>query len=456
MALVAGDRLVDYQVHRDHAPSRLGGIYLGRLRKIVGDGRQAFADIGDGEALVDLDKASAAAAGWSFTEGATVPIQITQDSRRGRLARGSTRLGFAGPRLVFLPHGEGDGVSHRLADPASKRAVVRLLAGIDRAAGGFIARLRAEGAAPDSVKGEAKALVAAWEACAKEQAAVKSAGVLVPPPAPGVEQLRDSVDPTVDEVACDDPAAAHALKTYCRTFFPGASAPSVVGAGNMAAAFEDLHDQIDDALSRRIGLTHGGAVTIERTQGMTAVDIDAEAAFDGASSGRGAQRLNLRAAAAIARQLRLRAIGGLVVVDLVGSPRRNAGAAVLSAFREAFGDDPGRTEVDLVERRGVVLISRQWSRRPLDDVVAAPESHDVPLAESMDSIVLRAMRMAKLAVSRAPATRVAIHVAPAVAAHWDAPHLAPAAAELRNVIGIDVSIAPHAGWSTPRVEIETN
>lgn len=454
VALVANDRLLDYQVRRDHVPSRLGGIYLARLRKVTGDGRLAFADIGGVEVMADLDAKSAGLAGWTFAEGALVPVQITQEARRGRLARGTTRLGLVGPRLVFLPQADTDGVSHRLLGEADKGNVAGLLPGIERDSGGFIARRGARGAALEILRAEAGVLMADWESCMERHAAARSPGILVAPPAPGVDQLRDTVEHRLDEIVSDDRIAAEPLAAFCRNFFLDSAGPARITVAEMAAAFADIEDQIEAALARRVPIPGGGSLTVERTEGMTAVDIDSGAAFDGASSGRGAQELNRRAAAEIAGQLRVRALGGLIAVDLVGSPRGKVAASVLAAFRTAFRNDPARVEIDLVENRGVVLLSRQWSRQPLDEVIsAAIERTEGPAPESFDTIVFRALRAARIAVARSPMTRLTVHLASAVAGHWHSPHLSGAVAELEEAIGMSASIEAHEGWPDARVEI---
>ncbi len=457
VALVSNGRLIDYEVRRDHAPPRLDGIYLARIRKMTGDGRLAFADIGDAEVMTDLDAKSARAAGWSLTEGALVPVQIAQESRRGRLARATTRLGSIGPRLVYLPHAAADSVSHRFSAAAEKDAVAQLLPRIERRSGGFVARRGARGASIEVLQAEARALMTEWESCTERFATARSPGVLLAPTAPGVGLLRDTVSAIPDEIVSDDRAAAEPLAAFCRTFLPDAAAPGWIPAAEMARAFDDLEEQIDAALSRRVAVPEGGALTVDRTEGMTVIDIDSGAAFEGASFGRGAQQLNRRAAHEVANQLRLRAIGGLVAVDLVGSPRGKAGAAVLAAYRDAFRDDPARAEIDLVESRGVVLISRQWSRQPLDEVVSAPaERTDRPSPESLDTIVLRAVRAARVAVSRAPVTRLTVHLSPAAAGHWTVSHLAPAVAELLAETGLSPAIAAHEDWPDARVEIGTD
>ncbi|MEQ8696290.1 MAG: ribonuclease E/G, partial [Bauldia litoralis] len=346
VALVSNERLIDYEVRRDHAPRRLDGIYLARLRKITGDGRLAFADIGGVEVMADLDAKRARAAGWSLTEGALVPVQIAQEPRRGRLARATTRLGLIGPRLVFLPHAVADGVSHRFSDAAEKDAVATLLPRIERSSGGFVARRGARGASLDILQAEARALMTEWVSCRERFAGARSPGVLLAPPAPGVGLLRDTVDAIPDEVVSDDRAAAEPLAAFCRTFLADAAAPGWIPVVEMAGAFDDLEEQIDAALSRRVAVPEGGTLTIERTEGMTVIDIDSGAAFEGTSLGRGAQQLNRRAAYEVASQLRLRAIGGLIAVDLVGSPRGKAGGTVLAAYRDAFRGDPARAEVD--------------------------------------------------------------------------------------------------------------
>lgn len=343
--IVEKGQLTDLQAEPEARPTLGGSIVLGRVLRVDRVAGGAFVDIGAG------------IAGWlplsrdpgdeDPVEGATLITQIVTEPRGGKGTRLTRDVALAGRTLVCRPYGAGIARSRALHG-AVPDDISEALA--SRPGMGWIIRSAVREAPIAQVLAEAERLDRRWQALAKAAATASPPAVLAPGPDVAQRVILDAGEAAVIRVA---PAPLHrALGRWIETEMPEFG-------GRLRWEDNDLVDRMLPLLSNRVTLPSGGWVSIEPTTALTAIDVNAGA-------GRDPLRANLEAATAIAAQLRLRNIGGTVVIDFISQRSPKARNQVMSALRTALASDPARvrtgrgfSDLGLVElareRRGLAL-----------------------------------------------------------------------------------------------------
>lgn len=392
VALIAGGRLQQIDVCRPDEAPLAGRIYLGRAGAAAPGMAARFVDLG-----LPRDGLLAArdAGGRLPDEGAAVLVQVTGEATpdKGAPLRREARL--SGRMLVYRPQGAGAQLSRRL-DDAAERERLSALAGRLAAAGegGFLVRTAAAGAAEAALAAEAERLRQRWRLIAKAAAKTRPPALLHQEE-PLLRLLREHFDGNVREVLCDDGATLRRLRASAGEWFPDAARRFRLHAG--AEALLERHGvaaELEALLRPRVPLPGGGALNIEGMAALTAIDVDAGA---GVATGRPeetALEVNLAAAAEIARQLRLRGIGGLVVVDFLRMSAAGATERLLAALAAALAADPTPTQLSGMSAFGLVEMSRPRARRPLAEQLTEPAAGHArrPSARHLAEELLRRAR----------------------------------------------------------------
>ena len=326
-ALLEDDAVVELLVERpgidDGGGDGPGAIHLGRVTAVVESLNAAFVDIGGGSAA--FLPASAAAAtpvqgkksiASLVHEGEAVLVQVTRAGAGDKGPKATRRLTLAGHRLVLRPGESGVVAGRRLADPTERTRLTAIMEKLAGHAEGFILRTAAAGADMKTLKAEVDWLRARWQA-------VVAAAKKETPPAlldaePGfVERiLRDHLPGDAARIVLDGRAGLPAANAWCRRFRPDL-AERIEIAGRDLFAARGVEAAFDEALAAEVALPSGGTLAIEPTRALTAIDVDTGQHAPAGGQARALLATNLEAAAAVARQLRLRNIGGLVAVDFV-------------------------------------------------------------------------------------------------------------------------------------------
>ncbi len=349
-AVVAEDGPTDLLAERRDRPDLTGAVFLGRVARVDRAAQAAFVDLGlgqDGYLKLRDGVADVAA-------GAPLLVQVIGEPRDGKGAELTLDLALPGRFLVHTPHSPGVAVSRALG--AAERAAWR-----DRLAGqsgGWVVRRAAASAAAETVLAEAAFLAARAGKLQTEAAAVDPARgpvrLLAPPGAaerlildhPGIAAIRVG------------PAALHRhLRGWLR-----AAAPDL--AGRLVPGPVDVIESIPALVDPVVALPGGGSLTIETTRALTTIDVDAGTARQGLA-------VNLAAAAVIPRQLRLRNIGGIVVIDFISLDRRAQQDQVMARLRAALAGDPADIRLGSgVSPLGLVELARRRRGRSLAEAVA--------------------------------------------------------------------------------------
>ena len=363
-AVLEDGRAVELLVEREGRRSLVGNVYLGRVARVLPGMAAAFVDIGlDRAGFLGLDDAGP---DDRPCEGQAVRVQVARDAAGGKGVRLTRRVALAGHLLVYGPPGGRVSVSRRIEDGAERDRLARAVGAAAEPGEGFVARTAARGAGAAALAAEAASLRAAWGGIEARQAHAAAPALLHEEPGAPIRLIRDRAGAATERIVVDSPSAFAEARAWCAAAAPGLADRLALHAGpGPVFAEADVEAEIERALAPRVGLPSGGEIVVEATEALTAVDVNSGRFTGARASGEAAYATNLEAAVEIARQLRLRDLGGLIVVDFIHMDDGARWRSVLEALSRALAGDRrtsrlhGRTEAGLVE------ITRRRLRRPL-------------------------------------------------------------------------------------------
>jgi ribonuclease E/ribonuclease G len=365
LALVADGRLVELRIARRDRPSLTESIFLGRLERVMPELDAAFVDIGIGRSAFLRAEDRAGIDGWP-PAGAPVLVQVRNDGEGsgqggsgGKGPRLSMDIAVSGRYLVYHPLRTGVSFSRRIEGEAERERLAGHVR--DLLEGGLVLRTASSGASGDLLRADATQVLERWEA-------IRRHALNAPPPADLTARLPGWGDPVeralrdhgagLEEVIIDDRGRARSLQDQ---FDHRQEKIRVRWHGGPMPIFDidDVAGQIDTALARRIALQSAVEVLFEPGETLLAIDVDSAGA--GGRQGRAPRRaveVNLEAAPAIAQQLRLRNLGGAVVIDFVTMRSAYDRDKVQAALAEALADDPVPTQLYGFTRLGLFELTR--------------------------------------------------------------------------------------------------
>jgi len=401
-ALVEDDILVDLIVAREERKSLIGNIYMGRVSRVMSGMDAAFVDIGTDRAGF-LPLAGVGADGVAaldhVDEGEAVCVQVIRDAIGRKGPQLSRQLSLAGRHLVYTPERDRIAVSRLIEDEDERERLIELMEGVAAPGEGFILRTAAEGVGEDDLAADAEHLRALWDGVAANRATADVPGLVHADLGPVQRVLRDYAGGgELDAIRIDSPLALAEARTFCERFIPDA-VPALAAHDGEAPLFElfDIEAGIERALFSHVGLLSGAGIVIESTEALTAVDVNSASFTGGFGPEENALRTNLDAAPEIARQIRLRNIGGLIVIDFIHMESEENWDHVLDVLDDGLARDRmpnrivGRTPAGLVE------VTRRRRRESLIQTLTAPcagcdGAGRIKTPETIGFEVLRALR----------------------------------------------------------------
>ncbi|WP_151550458.1 translation initiation factor IF-2 N-terminal domain-containing protein [Corynebacterium sp. 12B] len=387
--------LVEHFVTSDTQSSMVGNIYLGRVQNVLPSMEAAFIDIGKGRNGVlyagEVDWRAAGLGGRRRTiehalkSGDQVLVQVVKDPIGHKGARLSTQISLAGRFLVYVPGGRTAGISRKL--PAPERARLKdILKRVVPEQGGAIIRTAAEGVSEEAIAADVARLHAQWEQIderTKKEKSSKGAKPVAMYEEPNmlVKVIRDLFNEDFSHLVVDGSKAWNTVYAYVHSVASDLEDrmekydPKEHGGVD---AFEHyrVDEQLSKALSRKVWLPSGGTLVIDRTEAMTVVDVNT-----GKFTGTGGNleetvtQNNLEAAEEIVRQMRLRDLGGMIVVDFIDMVLPENQDLVLRRLKEALGRDRTRHQVSEVTSLGLVQMTRKKLGTGLLDTFATECEH---------------------------------------------------------------------------------
>jgi ribonuclease E len=370
IAVLEEDVLVQHYVTRTGATSMVGNVYLGRVQNVLPGMEAAFVDIGRGRNGVlyagevnyspeDLE-GPAPRIEQVLKSGQAVMVQVTKDPMGGKGARLTAQISLPGRFLVFAPNQSLSGISRRLADDERKRlkAIMRQL---KPDGDGVIVRTAAEGASDEAITRDLERLVRVWDEIQRKTKKVKAPEVLYEEPELTVRVFRDLfTDEEYRQLVTDSPRVHEKIMDYVRDVAPDLEPKITLHQGKLPA-FEEhrIEEQIHKALDRKVWLPSGGYLIIERTEAMTIVDVNTGKSVGKTNLEETVVNTNLEASKEVARQLRLRDIGGIIVVDFIDMLLEKNKTQVENTMKDALALDKTRSQVFEIGPLGLMQVTRK-------------------------------------------------------------------------------------------------
>jgi ribonuclease G len=370
-AWLEDERVVEFHHERGGETSPTGNIYLGRITHVDKGLGAAFVDIGMRQAaFLPLSEA-----GTPVVEGAKVVVQIEREGQAGKGPRVTTRASLAGVHLILLPGRRGVSISERIVDKDERSRLSALVKSLTEAGEGFMVRTGAVGAQERQLREEAAALRISWRELLDHERTRPPPAVLYRQPSIDLRLLRDH-GLQFDEVVYDQRNAATAAATWCGSALP-ALATRIAFCRDVEwnPSPAEILEQVEDALQPKVGLPGGGGIVIEPTEAMTVIDVNAQSAGGAqadVANERVLLRTNLAAADEIARQLRLRNIGGIVVVDFIDLREDAHRRQIIDRLRAAVAGDSAPVWVGAMSRLGLIELTRKRRGPTLSEVMTRP------------------------------------------------------------------------------------
>jgi ribonuclease E len=372
VAVLEGRSLVEHYVSRptDTTQQIDGNIYLGKVQNVLPGMEAAFVDIGTPKNGVlyrdDVTFDESEIEGRRpkierlLRNGQSVVVQVTKNPIGTKGARLTQEVSLAGRFVVMIPNQPGTyGISKRLSDDERKR-LRKILDEIRPAENGLIVRTAADGASADELARDLKRLSAQWEDISKRAAKNRPAMLLHQEPDLAIRVIREEFNKEYRGVVIDDPALYEEIRRYVEAITPEL-ADRVELYTDPLPIFEryHVHEQLHKALERKVWLPSGGSIIIERTEALTVIDVNTAKNVGRSNLEETVFANNLEAAEEVARQLRLRDIGGIIVIDFIDMEIRKNREEVTRKFKEALARDKTRTQVFDISELGLVEMTRK-------------------------------------------------------------------------------------------------
>jgi ribonuclease G len=338
-ALVENGVLQEIFLERANRHGLISNIYKGRVSRVLPGMQAAFVDIGlertaflhasdivhpavgeNGQPDCPVEDSRTEDIQALVTEGGEILVQVLKDPLGTKGARLTTFITIPSRYLVYMPKGRGVGISGRIEDETERqrlREATNLFVRADES-GGYIVRTAAEGATPDALRADMLFLQKLWGVLG-EKAAYARPGQLVHEDLPlAVRVLRDVVSSGVDKVSIDHAETHQRMMDFAKTFMPDlANRIEQYESDRPIFDLYGIEDEIQKSLDRKVPLKSGGYLIFDQTEAMTTIDVNTGAYVGHRTLEETIFRTNLEAAVAIARQLRLRNLGGIIIIDFI-------------------------------------------------------------------------------------------------------------------------------------------
>ncbi|MBB5205436.1 ribonuclease G [Inhella inkyongensis] len=387
VAVVENGAVQELHIERTLERGLVGNIYLGKVARVLPGMQSAFIDIGLERAafLHVADLHSAAPRSDTPTpierllfEGQTLTVQVIKDPIGTKGARLSSQISIAGRMLVHLPGDEHIGISQKIGSPETREALrerMQALVGTRESGGGggFILRTNAEEASDEELAADIAYLRKTWAAI-RQRAITLPSGSLLHEDLTLVQRvLRDLCSERTAKVRIDSALQFQTLQAFGQQYMPSSVSKLEHYAGERPIFdLVNVDAEIERALARRVDLKSGGYLVFDQTEAMTTIDVNTGAYVGAKNFDETIFKTNLEAAGAIARQLRLRNLGGIVIIDFIDMARDEHRQAVMAELRKYLARDKTRVALGGFTQLGLLELTRKRTRESLARMLCEP------------------------------------------------------------------------------------
>ena len=383
VAILENGMVHEIYIERRRSKGLVGNVYKGRVARVLPGMEAAFIELGLERAaflhVSDVAQARQNGNGGGMPhisqvlrEGQELLVQVIKDPLGTKGARLTTNITIPSRYLVFMPNSSNVGVSSRIESDEERERLRNMLLSQDERAKdtGYIIRTAAEIATTESISSDINYLNRVWEAV-NNKAKDASAGTVVHKDLPlYLRVLRDMVDEDLEKIRVDSRETYSIMKEFAQTYVPEVT--DVIEHYPGERPIFDLHgveDEIQKGLERKVHLKSGGHLVLDQTEAMTTIDVNTGGFVGSRNLEETIFKTNLEAAQAIARQLRLRNLGGIVILDFIDMAEDEHKRQVMRALEKALEKDHARTQVCEVSTLGLVEMTRKRTRESLEHVL---------------------------------------------------------------------------------------
>ncbi|MGL4755131.1 MAG: ribonuclease G [Aeromonadaceae bacterium] len=411
VALVEHGILQEVHIERQARRGLVGNIYKGKISRVLPGMQAAFVDIGMEKAAflhasdivphtecVDVREKEHFQVGniaELVRQGQDIMVQVVKDPISTKGARLTTDITLPSRYLVFMPGSAHVGVSQRI-DSESERERLKLIVQrqVDEL-GGFIVRTAAEGVGERELEQDTQFLKRLWRKVLERRLRNKSCSILYEDLSLAFRILRDFVGTELDKIRVDSRLTFEQLKSFTEEFVPEMVDKLDYYSGD--SPIFDLHDvenEIQRALERKVELKSGGYLIIDQTEAMTTIDINTGAFVGHRNLEETIFNTNIEATAAIARQLRLRNLGGIIIIDFIDMQSEDHRRRVLQSLEQALARDRAKTSVNGFSHLGLVEMTRKRTRESLEHILCSecPECKGRGRVKTVESVCYEILR----------------------------------------------------------------
>jgi ribonuclease G len=379
VAITAAGVVQELLIERAASRGLVGNLYVGRVARVLPGMQSAFVEVGLERAaflhVVDIWDRRDRPIEKILAEGQPILVQVAKDPIGSKGARLSTQVSIAGRLLVYLPNDPHIGISQRIEDEGGRAALrerLRELVPPDEK-GGFILRTLAEAAAEDELRADLAYLRELWKAVAERSLGAEPPKLIYQDLSLAQRVLRDMVTAATDRALVDSRENFQKLAAFAERYMPQVR-PRLEHYTGERPLFDlyNVEPEIERALSRRVELKSGGYLIIDQTEAMTTIDVNTGGFVGSRNFDDTVFKTNLEAAQAIARQLRLRNLGGIIIIDFIDMESAEHRNAVLDELRRALARDRTRITLNGFSALGLVEMTRKRTRESLAHVLCEP------------------------------------------------------------------------------------
>lgn len=464
VALLEGSDLAEYFLERKHDAGMVGNIYRGRVSRVLPGMQAAFVDLGPGidrkaylhvaeilgagdekrlfdgyDSSDDDDEGGGSSKKKSgntrrsqrkvagrrkiedlIKEGQDILVQIVKESVGEKGARITGYLSLPGRHGVFMPTLDRVGVSRRIASEKERRRLRRLVDEVRPEGAGFIIRTAAEGADGQELKDDVDYLLRLWEEVGRREQSSNKPGLLYQDLDLVLRVVRDMLRGDVTEIMIDDEEQYSRALRFTEAFMPTYTdrVKRYEGRTPIFDAY-GIESQLRASLSRRVPLKSGGSLVIDQGEALTAIDVNTGSYVGKKDLESTITANNLEACQAVARQLRLRNLGGIIVIDFVDMDKSSNRQLVWEKFNEALAKDTTRANVTKISELGLVEMTRKRTRESLHQLLTepCPTCEGRGVVKSTSTVGYEVMREVRRVGSSVDAERIQVECSPLVA-NW--------------------------------------
>ncbi|UCC23140.1 MAG: Rne/Rng family ribonuclease [Planctomycetota bacterium] len=443
VAVVEDGVLEELYIERASLGSRVGNIYKGKIVNIESGIQAAFIDCGTSKNgflhISDLHPRYFSGADSDYTEtvgrrkalkdrtpiqnclkkGQTIIAQVTKEGLKSKGPTLTTYLALPGKFLVMMPWMRKHGVSHKIEDEEERKRLRQILEDCRPPKGqGFIIRTAGQGCSKKDIQNDLRYLRRLWTTIEKRIKTAKPPVELYQESDLVIRTLRDVFGSKINEIICDSESVARKIREFLLIATPRLKRRVTYYKSKVPLFHKyKIEDEIAKVQSRTVELKGGGSVVIEQTEALVSIDVNSGRYRKQQSAEQTAYKINMAAATEIARQLRLRDLGGLIVCDFIDMRNIKNRREVEKTFRAAVRTDRARSKILRMSKFGVVEMTRQRMRPSLQSAtyLACPHCAGTGFVKSHESVAIEIVRLLNLSATKEQIRRIELFVSPEVA-----------------------------------------